>query len=368
MPDTLSRRTLNRTLLARQLLLERVEEPVLEVIERLVGMQAQAPLAPYVALWSRIVGFDPAELGGLLDRREAVRAVGMLRTTIHLLSSRDALALAPVMRPVWEAAYRRSPFRPNLEGIDLEELAAAGRALLDERPLRPIDLGRRLTARWPGRDPISLAMGVRDLTPIVQVPPRGVWGRSAAPALAALETWLGRPVAVVGDPTPFVRRYLRAFGPASTQDIATWSWLQGIRGIVDPIRAELRTYRDEDGRELLDIEDGVIADEAVPAPPRFLPEYDNLLLSHKDRRRVIDRPLSALPLPAGNGARLGTYLVDGFVAGTWEVVRGDDRVTLRLAPWRAMAAPERTALEAEAARLVAFLAPGVPGEVELATA
>src|SRR4051794_40218063 len=143
-PDRLSRRALNRTLLARQHLLERVRSTPADEIEHLVGMQAQAPLAPYVALWSRLRAFDPAELSGLIERREAVRAVGMLRTTIHLLTARDALALAPVMRSVWLTAFKRSPFRTNLEGIDIEALGAAGRALLDERPLRPIELGKRL--------------------------------------------------------------------------------------------------------------------------------------------------------------------------------------------------------------------------------
>jgi hypothetical protein len=338
-------------------------------IEHLVGMQAQAPLAPHVALWSRLEGFDPTELSGLLERREVVRAVGMLRTTIHLLTARDALALAPVMRAVWLTAFRRSPFRPHLEGIDIEALAAAGRALLDEQPLRPIDLGRRLAERWPGHDPASLTMGVRDLTPIVQVPPRGVWGRSAAPTMAVLETWLGRPIDRSGDPLPFIRRYLRAFGPASTQDIATWSWLQGVRGLVDRLRPELRTYLDEDGRELMDLADGVITDETVAAPPRFLPEYDNLLLSHKDRRRVLGRPLSALPLPAGNGARVGTFLVDGFVAGTWAAVREParepTRIRLELVGWQVIPASQRAALEAEGLALLRLLAPMLPAEIRL---
>jgi hypothetical protein len=363
--DTLSRRTLNRTLLARQLLLERVDRPASAVIEHLVGMQAQAPLAPYVALWSRIEGFDPAELSGLVERREAVRAVGMLRTTIHLLTARDALALAPVMRPVWLTAFKRSPFRPNLEGIDIEELAAAGRALLDERPLRPIDLGRRLAERWPGRDPTSLTMGVRDLTAIVQVPPRGLWGRSAAPTMAVLETWLGRPIDTSDDPLPFVRRYLSAFGPASTQDIATWSWLQGVRELVARLLPELRTYRDEEGRELVDLAEAELTDADIPAPPRFLPEYDNLLLSHKDRSRVLGRPLSSLPLPAGNGARVGTFLVDGFVAGTWTAVRESARIRLELVAWRAFSPAEREALEQEGADLLGLLAPELPGEVSI---
>jgi hypothetical protein len=365
MTETLSRRTLNRTLLARQLLLQRVERPALEVIEHLVGMQAQAPLAPYVALWSRLERFDPGELSGLLERREAVRAVGMLRTTIHLLSARDALALTPVVRDVWERSFRNTPFRRNIAGIDPDELAAAGRALLEDGALRPIDLGRRLAEHWPGRDPISLAMGVRDRTPIVQVTPRGIWGQSAAPALAVMQTWLGRPLADATDAAPFILRYLRAFGPASTQDIATWSWLQGVREVVDRLGPRLRRYRDEDGRQLLDLEDAELTDEGVPAPPRFLPEYDNLLLSHKDRRRVLDRPLTELPLPAGNGARLGTFLVDGFVAGTWEVKRSEREANLRLAAWQRLEPSDRAALEAEALALLAFLAPELPGAIDL---
>jgi len=365
MTDTLSRRTLNRTLLARQLLLERVERPALDVIEHLVGLQAQAPLAPYVALWSRLEGFEPGELSGLLERREAVRAVGMLRTTIHLLSARDALALTPVVRDVWERSFRNTPFRRNIAGIDPEELAAAGRVLLDEGPLRPIDLGRRLQARWPGRDPISLAMGVRDRTPIVQVTPRGLWGRSAAPALAVMQTWLGKPLAASTDAGPFVLRYLRAFGPASTQDIATWSWFQGVRAIVEGLGSQLRRYRDEEGRELLDVAAAELTDEGVPAPPRFLPEYDNLLLSHRDRRRVLDRPFTQLPLPAGNGARLGTFLVDGFVAGTWQVERSEREAILRLAAWRRLEPSDRAALEDEALALLALLAPGLRGAADV---
>jgi hypothetical protein len=365
MPDVLSLRTLNRTLLARQHLLERVAFPAANEIEHLVGMQAQAPLAPYVALWSRLDGFQPQELSGLIERRQAVRAVGMLRTTIHLLTARDALALAPVMRSVWLTAFRKSPFRPQLGGVDLEALAAAGRGLLDERPLRPIELGRRLAPQWPNRDPLSLTMGVRDLTPIVQVPPRGLWGRSSPPELAVLETWLGRPIDASDDPVPFVRRYLGAFGPASTQDVATWSWLHGTRGILERLGPELRTYRDQDGRELFDLEDGAIADEALPAPPRFLPEYDNLILSHKDRRRVLDRPLSAIPLPAGNGARVGTFLVDGFVAGTWTFIGKGPSARLELLGWRPFTASETHDLEAEGMALLGLLAPDRPGEARL---
>jgi Winged helix DNA-binding domain len=360
----LSRRVLNRTLLSRQLLLQRVRVPALEAIEHLVGMQAQAPRAPYVALWSRIEGFEASELEALVRERRAVRAVGMLRTTIHLLSARDALAMAPVVRPVWEAAYRRSPFRPDLEGIDLEELAAAGGAVLDEQPLGATALGKRLAERWPGRRPISLAMGVRDLTPIVQIPPRGLWRESGAPVMVRMETWLGQPVSTTLDPGPFILRYLRAFGPASTQDIGAWSWLQGVRDLLEPLRPQLRLYRDENGRELFDVADGEIADEALSAPPRFLPEYDNLLLSHRDRSRVFPEGWK-IPLAPGDGARMGTFLLDGFVGGEWRLAREGSSATLTISPLTPLNAADRHDVEDEGRGLLGFAAAGSAGIVRI---
>jgi hypothetical protein len=352
----LTRRELNRALLARQLLLERVAMPALGAVEHLVGMQAQAPLAPYVALWSRLAGFDPAELATLIEERRAVRAVSMLRTTIHLVSDRDALALRPVVQAVAETGFRTgSPFARQLLGINVQELLVAGRAILEERPLAPAALGKALAIRWPDRDPTSLSMAVRYLVPTVQVPPRGIWGRSGPPALATLESWLGRPLEADATVDPFVLRYLAAFGPASTQDIAAWSWLRGLPAVVDRLRPRLRVFRDEHGRELFDVPDGSLPDPETPAPPRFLPEYDNVLLSHRDRTRITDRDRK-VPWPAGNGGTMGTFLVDGFTAGTWRIRRDGGVATLTNEPWAPLSVPDQTALEVEGRALLGFVA------------
>ena len=187
----LSRRALNRTLLGRQLLLERVDRPAEDVIEHLVGMQAQEPPDPYLALWSRIEGFDPQELSTLIEERRAVRG-STLRTTLHLMTARDFLAIRPVLQDVLERAWKSSPFAKDLVGVDLAELLAAGRELVEEQPLTTAQLAKALAERWPDRVPNSLAYASRFLLPIVQVPPRGLWGKKAAPKATTAQVWLGQ--------------------------------------------------------------------------------------------------------------------------------------------------------------------------------
>ena len=332
--------------------------PALDEIEHLVGMQAQAPRAPYVALWSRLAGFAPAELEALVEERHVVRAAGMLRTTIHLVSAEDALAMRPVLqRGVVERGFRSgSPFARNLVGLPIEELLAVGQELLAERPRSMAEMGRLLGERWADRDRVSLAMAVRYLVPLVQVPPRGLWSRSAPPKFAVMEDWLGRPLAADTAPDAFVLRYLAAFGPATVADVATWSWLTEVRPVMERLRPGLRAFRDEHGRELFDVPDGLLRDPETPAPPRFLPEYDNVLLSHKDRTRITES-LQKLPLPAGDGGRMGTFRVDGFTAGTWRVDRVGGRATLAMTPWAPIGPADRSAVEVEAAGLLRFVAP-----------
>jgi winged helix DNA-binding protein len=332
--------------------------PALDEIEHLVGMQAQAPRAPYVALWSRLAGFAPAELEALVEERLVVRAAGMLRTTIHLVSAGDALAMRPILqRGVVERGFRSgSPFARNLAGLPVEEVIAAGRELLAERPRSTAELGRLLGELWPDRDAVSLAMAVRYLVPLVQVPPRGLWNRSAPPKFAVMEDWLARPLAAETAPDAFVLRYLAAFGPASVADVAAWSWLPEVRPVMERLRPGIRVFRDEQDRELFDVPDGLLPDPETRAPPRFLPEYDNVLLSHKDRARVTDRDRK-VPWPAGDGGRMGTFLVGGFTAGTWRVDRVGGGAALAIASWAPIGQADRSAVETEAAGLLGFLAP-----------
>ena len=354
--EVLNRRALNRALLSRQMLLRRVELPADGAIERLVGMQAQAPSAPYVGLWTRLESFQPDELVSLMNSREAVR-VPLMRATIHLVTARDSLALRPLMQPVLESRfYGGSPFIRHLEGMDMPALLSAGRSLVEEQPRTRASLGGLLREKWPARDATSLAYAITHLVPLVQVPPRGIWGKSGQATWTTVEAWLGRPLDANPSLEAMVLRYLAAFGPATVKDIQGWCWLTHLREVVDRLRPQLRTYRDEQGRELLDLPDAPRPDPDTPAPPRFLPEYDNVLLSHADRSRIMD-PGRRVPLLPGNGAVSGTVLVDGFFAGTWQIKRQESTAAVLIAPFAPVTAEERHALCDEGARLLAFVVP-----------
>lgn len=347
----LTRRALNRTLLGRQLLLERVDLPAEEVIEHLVGMQAQEPIDPYVALWTRLTDFDPQELSRLIEERRAVRG-STLRTTLHLMTARDFLTLRPVLHDVLERAWRSSPFAKDLVGVDLAELVAAGRTLVEREPMTTAQLAKLLAERWPDRVPNSLAYASRFLLPLVQVPPRGLWGKKAGPRATTAEVWLERPLDTNTTPDEAVLRYLAAFGPATVSDIRIWSWLTGLRAVVERLRPRLRTFRDEAGRELLDVEDGLLVDPEVPAPIRFLPQYDNIFLSHDDRSRIFVEKMTVRDLIWKGGV-----LIDGFVAGAWRIRREKRNATMTIELITPVTGPRRFELEEEGTRLFAFLAP-----------
>lgn len=352
--EVLGRRALNRALLARQMLLRREKLSVPEGIERLVGMQAQAPNAPYVGLWSRLEGFQPEELARLMTERQAVRGT-LMRTTLHLVTARDFLALRPLMRPMLESRFASSAFGHNVAGIDMRALLAAGRTLMEERPRTTAELGKLLSEQWPDRDAVSLAQAVRFLVPSVQVPPRGVWGASGPVAFTTVEAWLGRSVEANLSLDEMVLRYLGAFGPATVKDIQAWCWLTRLREVVERLRPRLRMFRDEQGNELFDVPDAPRPDPETPVPPRFLPEYDNVLLSHADRTRImsVDRRLPLLP---GNGGVSGTVLLDGFFHGTWRITRKRDDAALLIAPFASLAEQDREALAEEGVKLLTFVA------------
>jgi hypothetical protein len=347
--EILSRRPLNRALLARQMLLRRSPLSAPEAIEHLVGLQAQSPLAPYVGLWSRLEKFRHEDLAELIAERQAVR-IGLMRNTIHLVTSGDALKLWPVLRPVMARAFAGSGSGRNLPGIDIEALLAAGRAHLQKTPRTAQQLGNLLRQQWPDRDPELLARAIRFLEPVAQVPPRGIWGAGGQATWATLEDWLGRPVLPGGTDENLVLRYLAAFGPASVADMQTWSGLTRLAEVVQRLRPELKNFRDEDGRELFDLPDAPRPDPGTPAPPRFLPEYDNLLLSHADRRRVIADEHRERVFTKG------AFLVDGFVRGTWKIARQSATAMLVIEPFKALSKKDAAALTREGARLLAFAA------------
>ncbi|MHA4848836.1 winged helix DNA-binding domain-containing protein [Rhodococcus sp. MSC1_016] len=354
--ERMSDRALGRATLARQGLLRRTGTPALEMIEHLCGLQAQAPMPPYFALWARIEKFRPDALSELIERREVVRIVAM-RGTVFALSAADALTFRPLVQPLLDRDLRtNTQYRAHLDGIDVAALAAAGRDLVRDRPRTQLQMRPLLEERFPGRDGAALAHGVRGLVPMVQVPPRGLWGRSGQPALATLESWVGQPL----DPAPSLRtmvlRYLAAFGPASALDAQAWSGLTRLGEILDELRPQLRVFTAESGTELFDLPDAPRPEAGVPAPVRILAPFDNVLLSHADRRRILDDEVRKRVFTQ-NGIIKPAVLVGGRVAGFTTTTVGKDAVILEVEPLTTIAKSHRPAIEAEGRRLLKFAHP-----------
>ena len=230
-----------------------------------------------------------------------------------------------------------------------EVVAAAGRELLAREPRTRAELAKLLGPRWPDADPAILAQAVTFLTPLIQTPPRGLWGgRGQARWALAARRLTSR------SRSRLILRYLTAFGPATTADIRTWSGLTGLRAAVARVRPLLRAFADERGAELLDVSDGLLPDPATPAPPRFLPEYDNLVLSHADRSRIFGGRGPGLPFPRGSW--IGTLLVDGFYRANWSAAGGALTID-RFTPADDDPPGTKEAIEAEGARLLALIEP-----------
>ncbi|MFF2010961.1 winged helix DNA-binding domain-containing protein [Streptomyces sp. NPDC058195] len=308
----LSRRALNRATLERQLLLRRTAMPAKDAVAHLVGLQAQNTRPPYYQLAARLDGFAPAELAALMESREVARIV-TLRSTIHLHTADDVLSLRPLVQPARDRELRI--FRAGLTGVDLDRLRSLAAALVEERPRTPGEIREALHTEWPEADPQALGIAARCLLPLVQVTPRGVWGRSGRVVLTTAEHWLGVPARPAPAPDTAVLRYLAAFGPASVKDMQAWAGLTRLREVFERLRPRLVTFRDENGAELFDLPDAPRPAEDTPAPPRFLPEFDNVLLGHADRGRVIP-PRFHGRMGRGNQT-YGTVLVDGFLAAIW---------------------------------------------------
>jgi hypothetical protein len=346
-------RGLNRATLARQMLLSRESVKPLRAIERLGGLQAQLPRPPHIGLWSRVEGFRKGDLLTLLHRRDAVRAT-MMRGTLHVVSAKDYAALRATLQPMLTRAME-GILRDRTKGLDVEQLVAEARASLTQRPRTFTELRAVLMKLHPKGDERAMGFVVRCNLPLVQVPTDdSVWGFPADSQFAPAEGWLRESLRTTSASDDLFLRYLAAFGPATATDMQTWSGLKGAKEIVERLRPKLLVLRGERKQELYDLPDAPRASEEASAPARFLPEFDNLVLSHADRRRfVADRFRKRVYLP---GLRVApTFLVDGFVAGTWNVKRVKDAAALTVEPFEPLSKKAQGELAAEGDRLARFL-------------
>ncbi|HEX2315364.1 MAG TPA: winged helix DNA-binding domain-containing protein [Thermomonospora sp.] len=330
--------------------MDRTSSAPLDVVRHLVAVQGQEPNWPYVGLWTRIDGFRHEDLGALIHDRSVVRST-VIRRTVHLVCADDFAWLRPAVEPIVSAALRSAYYAPEIEGLDLDELARAGREVLRGRTLTRRELATALGERFPGRLARRLADAVEVMEPLVHGPSAGVWGtwrnRSSIEVTLA-EEWTGIPMATERRLETMVLRYLAAFGPASVADVQAWAGVTRLREVVDALRPRLRVYRSEDGRELFDLPEATLADPDLPAPVRFLPAFDNVLLGHKDRTRVISEEDRKRIAPAASGG-VPTFLVDGFAAGTWTLKDG----VVLISPFRPLPDPAPVLEEAE--RMLPFI-------------
>ena len=355
----LTLRELNRATLERQMLLERRAVSPYDAVRRLAGLQAQVPNPPYIGLWTRLHDFVRDELTGLVEERRVVRS-SMMRVTLHLTAAEDYLLLRPAIQPALDRSMR-SIAGKRLEVLDLERLVSEARTMAEDAPRTAKEFRERLVEMAPDRDPSALAYLVRMRLPLVQTPPAGTWGRGGSPGFALAEPWLGGPLADTEQSLrALVLRYLAAFGPGTAKDFQAWSGLIGMKELLEEMKPGLRIFRDEDGNELFDLPDAPLPPAGTPAPARFVPEYDNLVLGHADRRRVIaDEDRKKVFLSA---ARVrATVLLDGFVAGVWKIEKTKKAATLVVEPFAPLSTGDRDVLAGEGERLLGFATDGRPG-------
>jgi hypothetical protein len=348
----LTLRELNRATLARQLLLERATMPVTAAVERLVGLQAQQALPPYVGLWTRLHNFRRESLAGPIEDRLIVKAT-LIRGTLHLFTAADYLGFRATLQPLLIGAGEAIAKGRGAD-VDVSKLLAWARKLIGEKPRSFAEISALLTERWPEQDVGVMRYSIRTRIPLVQVPISDGWSFSTKPEFTLAESWLGQTIAPEDRLPELAKRYLAGFGPASVTDMQTWLGMPKLKELFEKLKPELQVYRDEGRRELFDLPDGSLPDGETPAPVRFLPEFDNLLLSHSNRTRVIAKEHHAkVYLP---GLRVAaTILIDGFVSGVWKVEKPKGEATLVIEPFNKLAGKERAAIVEEGEQLIRFI-------------
>jgi winged helix DNA-binding protein len=338
----LTQRELNRAVLARQLLLERSSARLPRALERVGGIQAQYAPSMYVGLWTRLRDFQPASLTSALERRTVVQGT-LMRVTIHLVSAEDWWPLSVAVRKprqeLWVRAHRGNP--------DAREMARIARRL---RPhLKKGELTRKELGELAGD--AARINGSNLWVEMVRVPPSGTWKRRRADVFASAEEWIGPAEVDVDEARDhLVTRYLGAFGPARPAEIADWGGVRPKDIAPSLERLELRSFCDEDGRELLDLPRAPLPDPDTPAPPRFLPVWDASLLVHARRTGILPEEHRSKVFNVRTPQSVNTFLVDGEVAGTWRVEK--DRI--KVDPFGKLPQRVRGELNEEAERLAAF--------------
>ena len=339
-----SARRLNRTLLQRQHLLERTDATSHEMVRHLIGLQAQENLSPYLSLAARLTSFDPRVITAALEDRSLVRFLTM-RGTVHLLVADDALMLRQWTAPVHEREITISQSIGAAREVDRETFLDALSELLAGGPQPQKALGLALAERFAGVSATQLGQLARSTAPLVQCPPRGTWKGTGGVVYQYVDRWLGRPM-VEPDVEEIVRRYLRAFGPATAADVTAWS---GVTRLVPVLKAmdDLVVHEDDRGKPLYDVVDGELADEDAPAPVRLLGQYDNVWLSHAGRDRVTT-PETRKIWMGTNGGMANTIFADGMLIGLWRVT--GDRVEV-ISTVRSPTKQERAELDDEITRV-----------------
>jgi hypothetical protein len=353
-PDRITLRALGRATLARQMLLERAKVAPVVAVERLVAVQAQLAKPAFVALWSRVDGLRAEAVRAAIDSKQIVRAT-MMRATLHMTSAKDYAALRPALSPMLVDGMRKV-LRARADGLDFDALIATARRALAKGALGFDELRPALAKAMGHADERALGYAVRTMLPLVQAADGSPWGWATGGAFALAESWLDRPIDATAPPDALVVRYLAALGPATPADAQTWTGLPRLREVFERLRPKLRVFTGPDGHELYDLPKAPRPSEDEDAPVRFLPDWDNVVLGHSDRTRVIDDAHRKL-ITTGNLGVLATFLVDGRVAGRWKLARAKRRAVLALEPFVAIAPAAKRALEAEGQALARFLEP-----------
>jgi len=354
---TLTLREINRSTLTRQLLLDRAMLTLPEVLEHLVGMQAQSSSAPYVGLWTRVRGFKREDMSDLIRERVIVKAT-LMRGTLHAFTAADYLRFRHTLQSVLDNALE-SITKARDKQFDPDTVLAEGREFLSQEPRSFAEITKHFTERYPNADIGSIRYMLRTQIPLVQVPNDSIWSYPGNPKFTLAETWFGTPIPEQDALPDLIRRYLAAFGPATVKDIETWSGLRGLKETLEAMKPDLVVYKEEGGRtELLDLPNMPFPPGDMPMPPRFLPEFDNLLLSHQKRTRVLADEHRSRVYMSGNLRVANTILVDGFVAGVWKIGTVKKAAALVIEPFAPISKADRDTLTEEGEQLVRMVEEG----------